>query len=85
MSILTPKPEHEIAYQDLNKLIGKHGDRVSALEMFAIASNLLGKLAALQDQRTVTQKILIDILMKNFELGNQQAVAELLNAEGGNA
>lgn len=85
MGIVTPKPEHEIAYQDLNKLISKHANEISALELFAIACNMLGKLAALQDQRTVNQKIIIDILMKNFEIGNQQAVKSLLDAKGGTA
>lgn len=83
--IITPKSEHEVAYQDLNKLISKHADKISALELFAIASNMLGKLAALQDQRTVNQQIIINILMKNFEIGNRQAIDQLLNVKGGNA
>jgi len=85
MTTLIAKPEHEIAYQDLIKLVNTHGDRVTSLEMFAIACNMLGKLAAMQDQRTVTHAIIMEILIKNFELGNQQAVNSLRDAPGGTA
>lgn len=44
------KPEHEVAYQDLAKLIRKHADKVTSLELLAIGANMIGKLVALQDQ-----------------------------------
>lgn len=31
------KPEHEVAYQDLVALVSKHADKLSALDILAVA------------------------------------------------
>ena len=82
MSTRAARPEHEVLYQDLAKLVGKHGDKVTAEEMLAIAANMLGKLLAFQDQRTMTRERGLEIITQNIELGNQQAVAEVMNSRG---
>ena len=75
-------PEHEIAYQDLVALVRKHAGHLSSMEMLAIASNMLGKLVAMQDQRTVTPAMCMEIVAQNIEEGNRQAVAEVQNSKG---
>lgn len=82
MSIHKAKPEHEVFYQDIIKLIAKHGDKIDAKEMLAVAGNMLGKLIALQDQRTMTPKEAVEIVVKNIEYGNQQAFDELHKTKG---
>jgi sulfur transfer protein SufE len=82
MSTRTAKPEHEVLYQDLAKLLGRHGDKVTAEEMLAIGANMLGKLLAYQDQRTMTRERGLEIIIQNIELGNQQAIAEVMNSKG---
>lgn len=82
MGIKVAKPEHEVLYQDLAKLIGRHGDKVTAEEMLAIAANMLGKLLAFQDQRTMTRERGLEIIIQNIEVGNQQAIAEVSNSRG---
>ena len=82
MIVRTAKPEHEVLYQDLVKLIGRHGDKVTAEELLAIGANMLGKLLAYQDQRTMTRERCLEIILKNIELGNQQAIAEVANSRG---
>jgi hypothetical protein len=77
------KPEHEVAYQDLVRLLSKHAAKISAEEMLAIASNLLGKLVAMQDQRTMTRERALETVMKNVEYGNQQVVNELAGGAAG--
>lgn len=77
------RPEHEVAYQDLAKLIRKHADKVTPLELLAIGANMIGKLVALQDQRTVTPEKAMKIVADNIELGNQQVIDELAGAQGG--
>lgn len=79
------KPEHEVAYQDLTALVAKHADKLSSLELLAVAANMLGKLVALQDQRTVTPAKAMKIVAKNLELGNKQALNELFGKTAGNA
>lgn len=75
-------PEHEVTYKELCALVGKHADSITALEMLAIASNLVGKLIALQDQRTMTRDTAMEVVIRNIELGNRQAVAQVENTVG---
>lgn len=82
MSKRVAKPEREVFYQDLAQLLGRHGDKVTAEEMLAIGANMLGKLLAYQDQRTMTRERGLEIIIQNIELGNQQAVAEVTNSRG---
>lgn len=75
------KPEHEIAYQDLCTLLARN-NKLSKLEILAVASNMLGKLVALQDQRLVTPQHAMKIIADNIEIGNQQALEQLTNSKG---
>lgn len=76
-----PSSEHHVAYQDLCALMNKHPD-LSALELLAIAANMIGKLMAMQDQRTISSDLAMEVLIKNLELGNQQAVDQLSKSAG---
>ena len=79
---LESKPEHEVAYQDLVRLLNKHAAKIDAQEMLAIAANMLGKLVALQDQRIMTKDMAMEIVIRNLELGNQQAIAQMNSPVG---
>jgi len=76
------KAEHEVVYQEMAALMGRHGDAVSAEEMLAIGANMVGKLMALQDQRTMTRERALEIVIQNIEAGNQQAVDGLMQSRG---
>lgn len=76
------KPEHEVAYQDLNALIGKHADKLSAIELLAVASNIVGKLVAMQDQRVTTPEIAMAVVAENIQVGNDQVLARLGTPQG---
>lgn len=75
-------PEHEIAYQDIVTLVRKHAEHLSSVEMLAIAANMLGKLLAYQDQRTITPAMAMEVVVQNIEEGNRQAVAEVTTSKG---
>ena len=75
--------EHEVAYQELVALVGRHAAEVSAVELLAIAANMLGKMIALQDQRTMTRERALEIVLKNIEAGNQQAIDDLAGSVAG--
>lgn len=77
MKMIIAKKEHEVAYADLLALIRKHADKITAEELLAIAANMLGKLIAYQDQRTMTHERAIKTILSNIERGNQQAINEL--------
>ena len=75
-------PEHEVAYQDIVALVRKHGEHLSAVEMLAIAANMLGQLCAMQDQRSLTPAMVMEIVAQNVEEGNRQAVANIQQSKG---
>lgn len=82
MSIKLAKPEHEIAYQDLCALANKHAGNLSAIELLAVAANMLGKLVAMQDQRTTTADEAMEVVAKNLEHGNAQVLEQLSRSAG---
>ena len=77
MSARLAKPEHEVAYQDLAALMKKHANKLTGIELLAIAANMVGKLVALQDQRTVTPERAMRVVADNLQCGNQQVLAQL--------
>lgn len=85
MSAIKAKPEHEVAYHDLCALVNKHADNLSVLELLAVAANMLGKLIALQDQRTVTAAEAMEIVSKNIEYGNRHVLEQLAADVAGQA
>ena len=82
MSLHLAKPEHEVLYQELIKLVNGHAGKLDALEMLAVASNMLGKMVAMQDQRTVTPEKAMEVVAKNIEYGNQQVLEQLSKTAG---
>lgn len=78
--MIVAKPEFEVAYQDLCELVNKHAVKMTALELLAVASNMVGKLVALQDQRTCTPDKAMEVVGRNLEIGNQQALSKLRDA-----
>lgn len=77
MSVHVAKPEHEVAYQDICQLVNRHADKLNAIELLAIAANMLGKLVALQDQRTTSPAMAMEVVAKNIESGNKQVLDQL--------
>jgi hypothetical protein len=82
MSLHRAKPEHEVAYQDLCKLVNRHASKLTSRELLAVAANMLGKLVALQDQRAITPSQAMEIVAQNIEHGNKQVLDELGKSRG---
>jgi len=82
MRPVTATPKHEVLYKELADLVGRHEPEVSAMEVLAIAANLVGKLIAMQDQRLVTREMALEIVLENIEKGNRQAIEAVLKSEG---
>lgn len=70
--IVKTAPEHEVVYQELLELLDKHGAKVSAYEMLAIAGNMVGKIIAMQPKELTIQRAM-EVVMHNIVVGNQQA------------
>lgn len=82
MSIHQAKPEHEATYQELIALVTRHAVGLTAAEILAIAANMVGKLIAMQDQKTMTPETAMEIIARNIQTGNQQVLDELANSAG---
>lgn len=82
MSLRLAKPHHEVAYQDLCELVNKHAGKLTSLEMLAVAANMLGKLIALQDQRSVSPALAMKVVAENIEYGNKQVLDQLSHTSG---
>ncbi|HTQ70630.1 MAG TPA: hypothetical protein VMH92_03950, partial [Acidocella sp.] len=59
-----------------------HSGKLTSLEVLAIAANMVGKLVALQDQRTVTTQIAMETVAQNLEAGNQDVLDQLAKTAG---
>ncbi len=86
MAVTISTPEDEITYQELTKLLKKRADKgISAERLLAIAANMVGKLCALQDQRTMTHERAMAIVAQNIQNGNQQLIDRLMNNTAGHS
>ena len=79
--IVEAKPEHEVAYLELGELVGRHAREMTALEMLAVAANMVGKLVAMQDQSKVSPERVMETVARNVELGNRQVLDALLDEQ----
>jgi hypothetical protein len=75
-----------VAFRDeMIVLLRKHAGEQPAHEMLAVAAYTVGQILALQDQRTMTKDRAMEIVFRNLEVGNRDAISTLLNSTGGNA
>lgn len=84
MKVHVAKPEHEICYQDMAAFLRRH-EKLTPLEILAIAANMVGKLVAMQDQRKVTPEMAMQVVSLNIEAGNKTVIEALATQSGGRA
>lgn len=77
-----PSPKHMAMRDDLIAVIRKHGDAMSAADILAVAAYTVGQIIALQDQRTMTPAMAMEVVASNIEAGNQHAQSEVKSAGG---
>lgn len=73
---------HQTFKRDVDKLLKKHAPRLPAQDLLAVASQIVGMLVALQDQRTMTPEMAMRIVAENVEAGNEEIVRNLSKSEG---
>lgn len=76
------KAEHEALYQELVALLNKHAGKLDAIEMLAVAANMIGKMVAMQDQRRFTGPQVMEVVARNIEEGNAHVIKELMASRG---
>lgn len=75
--VVKPAAKHRAFRDDMIALLKKHAGDLDATEMLALAAHLVGQIIAMQDQRTITREIALDIVGQNIEVGNAEAMAEV--------
>jgi len=81
MSIVATNKVQQEAYQDFCEWMKKYGD-LPPRELLAVVSNIVGRMVALQDQRTMRPEEAMEIVASNIQLGNQQIIDELRASKG---
>lgn len=80
---LTPPSAGHLKVRDaMLAVIRKEAADLDAIEILAIAAYTVGQLIALQDQRTITPSMAMEIVAKNIEAGNLHVIEGLTETEG---
>lgn len=75
--------DHVTFYREMTATIDRHAGNLSAAEILALMSNVIGKLIAMQDQRTMTAERAMMIVGDNIEEGNREMfVSSILETKG---
>jgi hypothetical protein len=78
--------EQHLAYRRaLEEAMRQHGQTLDAIDLLAITAHLVGQLVALQDQRTVTPAMAMEVVTSNLVEGNRTVIDRLRNETGGTA
>lgn len=85
MKTVPVSPDAEACRQALVAAIRPYADVLGAQGMLAVASALVGQLIAMQDQRTMTQAMAMEIVARNIEGANQEVLDGLRNSTSGHA
>ena len=77
-----PGQKHKAFRDALMAVANRYDKDIDAQDLLAIFAHTVGQLAALQDHRTMTPQMAIELIIRNIEIGNQQAIADLQHVEG---
>jgi hypothetical protein len=82
LKLKSPSLAHIKVRDAMLAVIRQEAADVDALEILAIAAYTVGQLVALQDQRTVTPKLAMEIVARNIEAGNAHVIEGLFEPGG---
>lgn len=71
-----PTPDMEAFRNDILAVLNKHAGTLDASEMLALAAYTTGQIMAMQDARKWSPAMALDVVAKNIEAGNAQAITD---------
>ena len=71
-----PTVDHEAFRNDMIAVMDKHAGALDSAEMMALAAYTTGQIMAMQDARKWSPELAMEIVAKNIEAGNAQAIAD---------
>lgn len=75
---IQPNEFHVAMYAELIGVLRKYLSDVTAEEVLAVTSNLVGKVMAMQNSATMPPERAMAILLRNVRIGNQEMVDALI-------
>jgi hypothetical protein len=85
MKTVPVSPDAEACRQAMLNAMRPYADKIGPHGMLAVASAVVGQLVALQDQRTMTPSMAMEIVASNIERANQDVIDGLRNSSVGRA
>jgi hypothetical protein len=79
--LFSVEPQQMAFRRDLEASIARH-QHLRADEMLAILAHMLGQVTALQDQRSITAEMAMQIIEENFVHGNQSVLDGIEKTRG---
>lgn len=76
MKTKQPTIDHKAFREDMIAVMNKHAGALDAAEMLALAAYTTGQIMAMQDARKYTAALALEIVSKNIEAGNAQAIED---------
>lgn len=73
---IKPNAAHEAFLAELKATLGNSGAGLPADVLLAIASQFVGQLVALQDIRKTSPAAAMEMVARNIEIGNAEAVSK---------
>ena len=76
MKTKQPTVDHEAFRNDMLAVMDKHAGQLDAAEMMALAAYTTGQIMAMIDARKWSSALALEVVTKNIEAGNAQAIAD---------
>jgi hypothetical protein len=73
-----PGPQHQAFRDDLLASMNKHAGALDSSEILALAAYTTGQIMAMMDARVWTPAKAMEIVSRNIEAGNAQAIADAI-------
>jgi len=73
---------HRAFRDDAIELLRKHAGALDAKDMLALSAHLCGQIIAMQDQRTMLPATAMEIVARNIEIGNADAISQISETNG---
>lgn len=70
------RPHHQAFHDDLLAIMNKHAGALDSSEMMALAAYTTGQIMAMLDARVWKSADALEIVSRNIEAGNAQAIAD---------
>lgn len=82
MITLDTGPVHDELKNAVAATIKPYSERMDALEILAVLSQMVGMAIGMQDQTKYTVDQLFEVVGANIELGNETLIENLMNVQG---